>query len=135
MVGICDSGRLIMNTILRYYFFISLVIGSVIYIAQKQNIVLPYIINNYVNDFLIVPICLTLSLIVLRYTKNNKHYYLKIYHAIYLALIYAVLFEIILPRIYERYTADIIDATLYLFSAIIFYTLQEKKVTILNSPQ
>ncbi|WP_299521505.1 hypothetical protein [Winogradskyella sp.] len=121
-----------MNKFLKLYFTISVVIGTAIYVAQKQHFELPRIINNYVNDFLIVPICLTISLALLRLTRNDKGYYLRIYPVLYLALFYAVLFEFVLPQYYERYTSDPIDIILYFLSAILFYTLQRKRRTPYN---
>ncbi|WP_299366922.1 hypothetical protein [Winogradskyella sp.] len=115
-----------MNTTIKFYFFISVIVGVSIYIAQKQNIDLPLIVNNYVNDFLIVPICLTISLVLLRFTRNDEDYYLRFYHVLYLALFYAVLFEYVLPQFYERYTSDRVDIMLYFLSAMLFYYLQRK---------
>ncbi|WP_422106456.1 hypothetical protein [Winogradskyella sp.] len=115
-----------MNVTLKYYFTISVIIGTLVYVAQKQHMDLPIIINNYVNDFLIIPICLTISLFILRFTRNEQHYYLRLHHVVYLALFYSVLFELILPQYNERYTSDPIDILLYFLSGFLFYTLQRK---------
>ncbi len=115
-----------MNRTLKLYFIVSVIIGTLIYGAQRLNMELPAIVNNYVNDFLIVPICLTISLTVLRITKNEPHFYLRLHHVLYLAIVYAILFEFILPKYYKRYTPDAVDVVLYMFSAILFYYLQRK---------
>lgn len=116
-----------MNNVLKIYCFISLIVGTVIYICQKQHIIFPKIVNNYVNDFLIVPICLTISLALLRITRNNENYYLKLPLVLYLAGFYSILFEVILPAFKSRYTSDFIDVLLYFISSIVFYTFQTKQ--------
>lgn len=96
------------------------------YMAQKLKYPIPSIINNYLNDFLIIPIVLILSLYVLRWSKNNNNYKISIGLIVYICGFYALLFECILPKYYVRYTADVIDVLLYFLSGIIFYYLQKK---------
>lgn len=110
-----------------YYFIFSLFLGVTIYILQKSAVNLPLFINNYVNDFLIIPIVLTICLFVLKKTKNNKNYQLPLALILYLCLMYAILFEFIFPKYLERYTADWIDVTLYFLSGFLFYRLQKSK--------
>ena len=113
--------------ILLYYFFISVALGSFIYTAQQLKIALPKIVNNYINDFLILPIVLTVCLFILRWSRRNKSYTIPIGVIIYICVFYGVFFEYLLPKFHPRYTADFIDAFLYFLGGIVFYFLQKKK--------
>ena len=99
--------------------------GTSVYFAQKNNVILPKIIQFYLNDFLIIPIILTSCLIVLRWSKNNKNYQIPIWIIIYICSFYGVLYEYILPKFHPRYTADLIDVILYFISGFIFFILQK----------
>ena len=122
----CDGSRRIMRKkALLIYFVISLIVGTSIYIVQQTSFTLPSWINNYVNDFLIIPIILTPSLYLLRWSKNNREYTLPLSIVLYACGLYAVLFEWYFPQILERYTSDIIDVFLYFGSGIVFYGLQK----------
>lgn len=115
-----------MNIWLRLYFIFSVIIGTTIYLFQIKRIKLPYIINNYVNDFLIIPIVLTICLFVLIRTRNNKNYKISLSIILYLCFLYSVLFEFIFPNYLARYTKDYIDILLYFAGGIVFYQLQKK---------
>lgn len=77
------------------------------------------------NDFLIVPIVLFLSLQVLKWSKNNKNFKLSLGVILYLCFLYSFLFEFILPNYLIRYTKDYIDVVLYFTSGLVFYRLQK----------
>ena len=115
-----------MNKWLRIYFLFSVITGTLIYFAQRFSFPLPRIIQFYVNDFLIVPIILTVSLYFLRWSKNNASYQIPLWIVLYLSGLYTIIFEVFLPRFHPRYTADHIDIILYFASGFIFYMLQKK---------
>lgn len=117
-----------MKRILHVYFIISLCLGTVVYFATKYHIELPRVVRFYLNDFLIIPIVLSVSLWVLRWSKNDKNYVIPIWIILYMCALYAILYEFILPKTYLRYTADFIDVVLYFVSGVIFYNLQKKTV-------
>lgn len=112
--------------ILSYYFYISVAVGSFIYLAQQFEITLPKIVNNYVNDFLILPIVLTICLFILRWSRGDKSYTIPLGVIIYICAFYGVIFEYLLPKFHPRYTADFIDVFLYIISGVVFYFLQKK---------
>ena len=114
-----------MNRFLKTYFIASLLIGLTVYIAQKNKYLLPDIIQFYLNDFLIIPIVLTTSLYILRWSKNNKNYHISLSIVLYSCILYSFLFEYFLPKFHVRYTSDFIDVILYFASGIIFYILQK----------
>ncbi|MDG1040048.1 MAG: hypothetical protein P8H13_03980 [Polaribacter sp.] len=113
---------------LTYYFIFSICVGGSIYIAQKLEFLLPKLIRFYVNDFLIIPIVLYISLFVLRKLKNDKYLQFSLLHIFYVCVLYAVIFEYWLPKFHPRYTSDFIDVVLYFLSGILFYFLQKVKI-------
>ena len=110
--------------VLSYYFIFSLIIGSLIYITQKTKIQLPNIINNYVNDFLIIPIILIPSLFILQWSRGDKNYRISFWIILYICGLYSLLFEFLIPQYHSRYTADLIDVILYFAGGLVFYYLQ-----------
>ena len=113
--------------ILPYYFYISVAVGSFIYTAQQFGISLPKIVNNYVNDFLILPIVLTICLFILRWSRGDKGYTIPIGVIMYICAFYGVVFEYLLPKFHSRYTTDFIDVFLYFLGGVVFYFLQKKR--------
>lgn len=100
-------------------------LGSSIYICNKFEIELPRIVRFYVNDFLIIPIVLFSSLIVIQKIKGNTSIKLSLLNVLYICTMYAVVFEYWLPIFHPRYTADFIDVALYFLSGMLFYFLQK----------
>lgn len=116
-----------MNKKLKYYFIFCLSVGTLIYFLQLNQYSLPAIINNYVNDFLIIPIVLFLSLVVLRWSRNNKNFTLSLPTILYVCFFYSFLFEFIFPKYLTRYTKDFVDVIVYFASGFLFYYLQKQK--------
>ncbi|MCD8440570.1 hypothetical protein [Tenacibaculum finnmarkense] len=114
-----------MKKISYIYAVFSFFLGTAIYVAQKMSFKLPQIVQFYVNDFLIMPMVLTISLVVLRWSKNNKNYQIPLWIILYSCSFYAFLYEYILPKFYQRYTADRIDVLLYFIGGFIFFILQK----------
>ena len=107
---------------------VSLVLGTSIYISQKRCIQLPRFINNYTNDFLILPIVLTICLFVLQKIRQDNSFTISIAIIIYMVLFYTVFFEIIMPKVSERYTADTLDFLMYSLGGLWFWYLQRKSI-------
>ena len=115
-----------MNKNLTFYCIFSFLLGIIIYCCQFLNIKLPKIINNYGNDFLIIPIVLFFCLIVIQWLRKDPLFVLKIPIILYVCFMYSVLFEYIFPMYLNRYTADILDVFLYFLGGFVFYFLQNK---------
>lgn len=107
-------------------FYSSILIATLIYSAQKLNLPLPHWINDYVNDFLCMPIVLSLSLAILRYLKKTEKLYVPLFVVLGLTAYFAVYFEWFMPKVNSRYTADIIDIGLYFTGAILFFGYQKR---------
>ena len=116
-----------MNKKLTYFFIFSLTTGTLIYFLQYFSIPLPRFIRFYVNDFLITPIVLFISLQILKWTRNDKNYKLPLYIILYVCLLYSILFEFVFPKYLARYTKDFIDVFLYFAGGFVFYILQKKQ--------
>jgi hypothetical protein len=115
-----------MNKKLIIYCISSLLLGLLIYLFQCFDIYLPKIINSYLNDFLVIPIVLFISLMILRWTRNNPKFTLSLSIILYVCLMYSILFEFVFPKYLARYTKDFVDVILYFASGILFYKLQTK---------
>lgn len=111
---------------LFYYFCFSCTLGSFVYLASLFKVELPGFIRFYVNDFLIVPIVLSICLYILRWSRANKKYCIPIWGILYVSLFYSLVFEFFLPQTNIRYTSDIIDVVLYFVSGFLFYYLQKE---------
>lgn len=116
-----------MKKTLFYYFIFSVITGSFIYFSSYFNVQLPRFVRHYVNDFLIIPIVLYISLQILKWSKNDKEYNLSLPIILYLCFLYSLLFEFIFPKYLARYTKDFIDVILYFASGFLFYYLQKPK--------
>lgn len=112
---------------LTYYSLFSFLLGTCIYFLQKFHMPLPRIVRFYINDFLIIPIILTASLIILRWSRNDWSYQISIWIILYLCALYSFIFEYFLPQFHPRYTTDSIDVILYFASGLIFFFLQKDK--------
>lgn len=97
------------------------VVALVIYITQRLNIALPSLIDNYVNDFLCVPIVLGGILFLTQWLKKDDNYRFSFTFIIFIASYYSFYFEYYLPKDNPRYTADWIDVLLYFSGALTFF--------------
>ena len=125
MVYSNGSSWLTLNTKLTYYFIFCFITGTIVYFLQYFSVELPNIIQFYLNDFLIIPIVLFISLQVLKWSKNDKKYMLPLSIILYICFLYSLFFEFILPKYLARYTKDFIDVFLYFASGFLFYRLQK----------
>ena len=114
-----------MKKTLVYYFYFSIFIGTTIYLCEKMDVVLPDLFRFYVNDFLIIPIVLTIVLWVVRKSQNNVILQISFWKVVYICGFYSILFEFYLPKIHPRYTSDFVDVFLYFISGLLFYILQK----------
>ncbi|MDR0228720.1 MAG: hypothetical protein LBI72_06605 [Flavobacteriaceae bacterium] len=105
-------------------FYTALGIAISIYLLQKNHIVLPLWVNNYVNDFLTLPLVLTLGLYLIRKIKREHTLKLPLLLVLLTAFAYSIYFEWYLPQYHIRYTGDWWDCVMYFCGAIVFYKLQ-----------
>lgn len=97
-----------------------------IYLAPKMALPLPKWIAFYANDFLCMPLVLSISLAAIRYIKKNAAIYVPLRVVLAITTYYAVYFEWIMPKFSSRYTSDPIDILLYFLGAILFVVVQKR---------
>lgn len=106
-------------------FLICLLVGLTIYLCQISGVSLPSWINNYVNDFLTLPIVLSVSLFIVRKLKKDSSIILPLTLIILVASLYSVYFELYLPKVTTRYTQDPIDVILYFLGGFAYYKVNK----------
>ena len=92
-----------------------------IYLAQQLKLPIPNWINFYINDFLCMPIILSLCLAVLRIIKKPETLYVPLIIVLALTTYFAICFEWLVTQISTRDTRDISDTILYYLGAILFF--------------
>lgn len=91
----------------------------------KSRLQLPEFFTSYLNDLLCLPVVLGICLLVIRKFSKNKQLQISLFSVFSLAALYSVYFEIYLPEVTERYTADVFDVFLYFVGALLFYLFQK----------
>lgn len=107
-------------------FYISVLVTTVLYVAQRLKLPIPNWINFYLNDFLCMPIVLSLCLAILRIIKKTENLYVPLFVILALTTYFFMYFEWLMPQISTRYTSDFIDAGLYYLGGLLFYKFQKK---------
>lgn len=108
-------------------FGLCVVIATCIYLCQRIDITLYPWVNNYVNDFLTLPIILSISLFIVRKIKKDPLLTLPITLVLLVASFYSVYFEYYLPKVTTRYTQDPIDVALYFLGGLVYYFINKRK--------
>ena len=112
----------------KIIYFVLLLIALAIYSMQRLGLQLPAIINNYVNDLLCLPLLLGVMNYIIRFLKKEQSYVFPIGFILFLASYYSVYFELYLPTVNARYTADWIDVYLYFSGGLGYYFYMKNKV-------
>lgn len=85
---------------------------------------MPDLINSYATDLICMPFVFIICLFFVRLLKRDNTLVIKPWIIALLCLQYIVVFEIILPMKSSIYTADFIDAVMYIIGSIIFFFMQ-----------
>jgi hypothetical protein len=113
--------------ILKHPFFIgSVLVASFIFVAKQLQIQLPYWLYFYLNDFLCMPIVLSICLLILRIFKKTESLYVPFFVVLGLSTYFSWHFEWLMPQLSTRYTGDFTDIVLYFFGAMLFYIFQKR---------
>lgn len=119
---------MLLKYIKRFYFPSFVGVAMLVYAAQHLSFSLPSLINNYLNDLLCMPIVLKVCQYAVRQIKNDKSLQIPIKIAVTLTLLYALYFELILPKFNDRYTADSIDVCLYILGFVFFFWIERSEI-------
>jgi hypothetical protein len=94
------------------------------YILKIQ---LPFL-NNYLDNFLAMPVILTLLLAEKKYIYKQKDQSLSLLFIILATLYVAFVTEWLFPLLSERFTTDWLDLVFYSFGSVFFYLFMNKTV-------
>lgn len=107
-------------------FYISMLVAFAIYIAQKFVLPVPNWVYFYVNDFLCMPIVLSLCLATIRIIKRTESLYVPLLIVLILTTYFTLYFEWLMPKLNTRYTFDKFDIVLYYLGALLFFRFQKR---------
>ncbi|MDT0648250.1 hypothetical protein RM545_16270 [Zunongwangia sp. F260] len=110
--------------ILHVSFLIFVLAFLIFEVLKLTQVSLPEWTTSYLNDFLCMPIVLTVCLKAVHHFKKDSSITLSLSLILILTSFYAVYFELVLPQISDRYTADFIDVIVYFSGTFLFYFLQ-----------
>lgn len=110
--------------LLHLTFFLFVAIFLILQFLLSLDIYLPNWVVFYVNDFLVMPIVLTICLKVVHLIKKDTAIRLSLFTIFSLTTFYAIYFEVYLPKVEPRYTADVLDVVMYVAGSFLFYFLQ-----------
>lgn len=82
-----------------------------------------------------MPILLSLTLLVIRFIKNNRQILLDKYKILFAVVYVSFVFEYWLPTKSAIYTADVLDVFCYGIGALIFYSIQDRWFPIIKQEQ
>lgn len=108
------------------FFYISLFIFLSILILKHFEISMPTWVRFYVNDFLCMPVVLTISLKAVQLIKKDRSIRLPLLLVLLLTSFYSLYFEYYLPMVEPRYTGDWLDVVMYFSGALVFYWLEHR---------
>ena len=122
------DGRL---KLLKHPFFL---IGIGLYIlvqySRGTNHFLSPFINNYLTDFLCLPLVLIILTTIIRLLQKNANFWPSFEMVLSLTFLFIFIFEIILPNSGTAYTADIGDVVAYILGIALYYLLIDNTLFI-----
>ena len=117
----------------KVLYFIMCIVALTIYTLQRLQVSLPFLVNNYGNDLLYLPLVLGAIEFLIRRLKRESSFKLSLGFVIFLACAYSIYFEYYLPKVNTRYTADCVDVILYFVGGIgYFFIGNKRKHTVLE---
>ena len=110
-----------------YIFSISCFGLFLLNLLMLKRFQLPTFFSSYLNDLLCLPVVLGICHFLIANFSKNKQLKISLFSCLSLAALYSIYFELYLPEVTERYTADPVDVLAYFTGAIVFYMLQKKR--------
>ena len=111
----------------KMLYFTMVFIALTIYTMQRLQVSLPFLVNNYGNDLLYLPLVLGAIEFLIRRLKRDSSFKLSLGFVIFLACAYSIYFEYYLPKVDARYTSDCIDVILYFVGGIAYFFIGNKR--------
>ena len=72
-----------------------------------------------------MPVVLGICLFLIRKFSRKEQLKISLFSAFSLAAFYSLYFELYLPEVTQRYTADVVDVLLYFTGAFAFWMIQK----------
>lgn len=107
---------------LVYLFFCLLFLGNQFIEAQQWST--PFL-RGYLDDILVIPIVLPFVLGLMRFVFEREVNYFSPFLIAVTVLLFAIVFEFVLPNFSSTYTADILDVACYAAGGLIFWQYQK----------
>ena len=111
----------------KMLYFTMVFIALTIYTMQRLQVSLPFLVNNYGNDLLYLPLVLGAIEFIIRQLKKDSSFGLPLGFVIFLAISYSIYFEYYLPKVDARYTSVCIDVILYFVGGIAYFFIGNKR--------
>ncbi|MBS9463933.1 hypothetical protein KIM67_16045 [Flagellimonas sp. 389] len=115
-----------MEFIKKYYFPFFLLLASLVYTSQLLGIHLPKLVNNHLNDFLCIPLVLKIALYAVRYIKSDSKLQIPLVLQFCITVLYCIYFEVLLPKVDDRYTGDSLDLVAYFLGLLVFGYMERR---------
>jgi hypothetical protein len=105
-------------------FIICCLLWIVIHACRLLHYPIP-VLNDYLTDFIAVPVMSHLALTFTRsYIVRNRYYTYPLSYLLFIALYVSVVFEWIMPGISSKFTGDVLDVAAYFAGSIFYYFIQ-----------
>lgn len=86
-------------------------------------------LNDYLTDFLFVPVVAHIALMVIRaYVLRDAFYAYPVYYLLLIACYSAIIFEWIMPAVSTVYTRDYGDVVAYFLGGMFYYYVHQRVV-------
>lgn len=106
----------------RLLFWILLALFLMDKYLQYQE-AMPAFLNNYLDDFLLMPLGMGAALLTQQYLVNPAFLF-RFQQVVFVLLIFTLLFEGFFPSVFPEYTSDPFDFIAYTAGAFFFYFFQ-----------
>ena len=120
--------RIVIQMIKKWYFPCIAIVAIIMYAFSHLGVTPHVLLNNYLNDFLCMPIVLTLCQKSIAFVKSDKHIAIPISLQLVLTLLFSIYFEYVLPTTNARYTSDPVDVLLYFIGTVGYIWLKRSTI-------
>jgi hypothetical protein len=109
-----------------FYFIIAVIVWLIHLILIVSNLHFKFL-DNYIDDFVLLPIILSVALILQRnFVTKNIHFVFNKKLVIFSCIYFCIVFELIIPSISPYFTKDWFDCIAYGVGALYFQKLINK---------